>query len=62
MNLDLTADEGDALLDILQRELSRLKGEIYHTDDREFKAGLKEREAIIVELIERLSASARPAA
>jgi hypothetical protein len=62
MNLDVTADEQDALLDILQRELSRLKGEIYHTDDREFKAGLKVREAIIVDLIDRLGASAQPAA
>ncbi len=61
MNLDVTADEQDALLDILQRELSRLKGEIYHTDSREFKAGLKVREAIIVDLIDRLGASAQPA-
>lgn len=62
MTLDLTADERDALLAILRAELGRLKGEIYRTEDRDFKVGLKEREAIILGLIDRLEPSAEPAA
>jgi hypothetical protein len=54
MRLEMSDDERRMLLDLLREELGRLKGEIYKTEAAEFKADLKEREALLVAIIARL--------
>lgn len=54
--LNLTADEEAKLLEILERYYPMLRIEIVNTDDREFRRSLKEREAFMKELIDRLKA------
>lgn len=54
MNLDLTADERDYLLNLLRQELGRLKSEINRTETASFKDGLKADEEILKQLISRL--------
>jgi hypothetical protein len=50
----LTPEEEKKLLEILERYHPTLQIEIINTDDREFRRSLKEREAFMKELIERL--------
>ena len=45
--LELTPDEGKALLEFLERYLSNLRIEIVNTEDREFRRSLRQREDII---------------
>ncbi|HVN72148.1 MAG TPA: hypothetical protein VMU10_09020 [Desulfomonilia bacterium] len=52
--LNLTPEEEKKLLEILERYHPALQIEIINTDDREFRRSLKEREAFMKELIERL--------
>ncbi|HPI92187.1 MAG TPA: hypothetical protein PLT09_10230 [Deltaproteobacteria bacterium] len=52
--LNLTAEEESKLLEILERYYPMLRIEIVNTDDREFRRSLKEREAFMKELIDRL--------
>lgn len=52
--LNLTPDEEHKLLEVLERYYPMLRIEIVNTDDREFRRSLKEREAFMKELIERL--------
>ena len=52
--LNLTPDEEHKLLEVLERYYPMLRIEIVNTDDREFHRSLKEREAFMKELIERL--------
>lgn len=52
--LNLTPEEELKLLEILERYHLALRIEIIHSDDREFRRSLKEREAFMKELIERL--------
>lgn len=52
--LELTNEEHEALLEILERYYPDLRREIVNTDDREFRHALKQREAIMKELIHRL--------
>jgi hypothetical protein len=54
MRLEMSDEERRMLLDLLREELGRLKGEIYKTEAAEFKADLKEREALLVAIIARL--------
>ena len=56
INLELTDQEADALSDILMYYNSELHTEIAHTDRREFRSSLKDREALVKRLLERLSA------
>lgn len=57
MDISLTAPERDLLLALLRDELGRLKGEIYRTEAAGFKQELKEREATLTSIIERVEAS-----
>lgn len=52
--LNLTPEEEMKLLEILERYYPALRVEIINTDDREFRRSLKEREAFMKELIDRL--------
>ncbi|HQL00711.1 MAG TPA: hypothetical protein PK090_08050 [Smithellaceae bacterium] len=52
--LHLTPQEEGELLTILERYLPDLKHEIANTDRKEFRQDLKEREAFMTELIQRL--------
>ncbi len=52
--LDLTPDEGKALLEFLERYLSNLRIEIVNTEDREFRRSLRQREDIIRNIVGRL--------
>lgn len=51
---EMTTDEHEALLEILERYYPDLRREIVNTDDREFRRALKQREAFMKELIDRL--------
>lgn len=52
--LELTPDEGKALLEFLERYLSNLRIEIVNTEDREFRRSLRQREDIIRNIVGRL--------
>jgi hypothetical protein len=52
--LNLTPEEEKKLLEILERYHMALRVEIIHSDDREFRRALKEREAFMLDLIARL--------
>jgi len=52
--LELTVEEHEALLEILERYYPDLRREIVNTDDREFRRALKHRETIMKVIIERL--------
>ena len=56
MDMPLTAVERDYLLNLLRQELGRLKSEINRTEAAAFKDQLKADEAMLLALIERLSA------
>jgi hypothetical protein len=57
MTLELSAEERTLLLDILRNEYGQLRSEIYHTEAADFKAGLKEREALLEAIIGRLESA-----
>ncbi|HPS93644.1 MAG TPA: hypothetical protein PK600_04185 [Deltaproteobacteria bacterium] len=52
--LNLTPEEEKLLLEVLERYYPALRIEIINTDDREFRRCLKEREAFMKDLIDRL--------
>lgn len=56
MRLELTEKEISALGDILESYLSDLKAERVGTENREWRADLKEREGIVVDILNRLTA------
>jgi hypothetical protein len=52
--LNLTPEEEQKLLEVLERYHPALQMEIINTDDREFRRALKEREAFMKVLMEKL--------
>jgi hypothetical protein len=52
--LNLTPEEEQKLLEVLERYHPALQMEIINTDDREFRRALKEREAFMKGLMEKL--------
>jgi hypothetical protein len=54
MSLDLSAEEHDLLVDLLDRAYRDLKEEIYKTEAYAYKKDLKSRERMLVGLIQRL--------
>jgi hypothetical protein len=54
MQLELTEQESGILRDLMARELGNLKEEVYKTDAAEYKARLKEREAAIRSILNKL--------
>ena len=53
-NLELNQDEQRELLEVFERYYPALRIEIANTDDREFRRALKQREAFMKTLIDRL--------
>jgi hypothetical protein len=57
MNLQVTPEERDLLLDILQGRLMELRSEVHHASVPEFKKDLLSREQLLKGLIDKLQAS-----
>jgi len=53
-NLELTPEEEKELLSFIERYHHDLRVEIANTDDREFRRNLKNREAIIRNILDRM--------
>ena len=60
MTIDLRPDELSLLLELLERDLGDLKGEISNTDDSQFHDALKARERVLVSLIDKVKRSQQP--
>ena len=58
MELTLSDDELDFLLNFLEQHHRELLNEIAHTDSREFRQGLRRNEQLLQSLICRLEAAA----
>lgn len=54
MQLELSAEERDLLVDLLSERLGGLRAEIYRTEAFDFKQELKVREELLNALLERL--------
>jgi hypothetical protein len=62
MQIELGPAELQVLEDVLDKELGDLREQIYKTEVAEYKAVLKQREAIVISLLDRVrSLRARPA-
>jgi hypothetical protein len=55
--VELTAEEGEALKDVLTHRLSELEIEILHTDHSAFRDLLKRRRELLAHIAERLERS-----
>ena len=62
MQLDISSQEQELLVHVLDNYLRDLRSEIYHTDSSGFKDELKEREETINELLTRLRSPTRASA
>lgn len=54
ISLDMTKEEAKIVQNVIERYLYHLQVEIMHTDRREFREALKEREKFLREIIDRL--------
>lgn len=54
MLLELNDREHEVLRETLSRELADLGPEIHHTDDREFREELRNRRALVRDLLDRM--------
>jgi hypothetical protein len=54
INFEMTKDEATIVQSVIERYLYHLQTEIMHTDKREFRDALKEREKFLKEIIDRL--------
>ena len=57
MQLALGSDEAELLEEILMSALGDLREQIYKAEVAEYKAGLRQREAIVTNLLERIRAA-----
>ena len=57
IELDLTREEREVLLETLQNDLSDLRMEIADTDSLDFRNMLKDRKAVLSKVIEALQAA-----
>jgi hypothetical protein len=53
-NLNLTENERSLVIELLEEEIPGLREEIRHTDDRHYRADLKEREKASFALLTKL--------
>ena len=53
--IDLTEDEVTALHDVVRCYLAELHTEISYTDDRDFKAALKKKQATLQDVVQKLA-------
>ncbi|MBK8045829.1 MAG: hypothetical protein IPK16_01030 [Anaerolineales bacterium] len=56
MQLELSPEERDELIQVLEAYLSDLRMEIVDTDSRTYKDGLKHEKSVLAELLARLKA------
>ena len=56
VQLQLTSEELEVLRDLVNRELGNVKEEVYRTDSPEYKRLVKNREASIVSILNKLQA------
>ncbi len=61
MTLELTPQERDLLVGLLDREISDLGPEIHHTDTRSFRQDLKATRQLLLHLRDRLAEHTTPA-
>jgi hypothetical protein len=54
ISLEMTKDEACVVQSVIERYLYHLQVEIIHTDKREFRDALKQREQFLKEIIDRL--------
>jgi hypothetical protein len=54
ISFEMTRDEAITVQNVIERYLYHLQVEITHTDKREFRNALKEREKFLTEIIDRL--------
>jgi len=54
ISFEMTEDEAKMVQGVIERYLSHLQTEIIHTDRREFREALKEREKFLKGIIDRL--------
>lgn len=62
MKIDLTATELQFLIEILAERRRQLQAEIIHTDHKEFKLRLRNKEKLLDELLSKLGVSLSAAA
>lgn len=60
IRMELSLDEAEILRDILETTISGIREEIHHTDHREYREGLKRREAALEGLLGRFEAERKP--
>ncbi|HWQ11716.1 MAG TPA: hypothetical protein VNL77_02890 [Roseiflexaceae bacterium] len=56
ITLELTSEEAGMLFFTLESYLTDLRGELRETDSRDYRAGLKQREAFLKKLLQQLQA------
>jgi hypothetical protein len=56
MPIELSKEEKEILIGLLEREFGEVRTEIHHTRSHDYKDDLKERERRVHELIQRLKA------
>ncbi len=56
MDVELSFEEKGLLIELLEREAEEIRPEIHHTQNLEYKHGLKEREKLVLSLLGRLKA------
>ena len=54
INLEMTNEEAKTVKNVIERYLYHLQVEIMHTDKKEFRSALKEREKFLKDIIDRL--------
>jgi hypothetical protein len=54
IHLDLKYEERQALVEVLENEISELSSEIFHTKRLEYKSMLKSRKKLLMEMLEHL--------
>lgn len=61
LSLQLTPEDVQVLREILESYLGELRVEVHHTDDFDYREGLKHKEAIVKKLLQHLQAEASSA-
>jgi hypothetical protein len=54
ISFEMTKDEANIVQNVIERYLYHLQVEIMHTDKREFRDALKQREKFLKEIIDRM--------
>jgi len=55
ISFERNKDEANTILNVIERYLDHLQVEIVHTDKREFREALKQRDRFLREIVDRLN-------